>query len=77
MSKRVVMAMQETPPIGQTETVIVERTPRPVIVEEYYYGRPGMGRRSTTAPIPAIIARASVGASPSGTSRAPCRKPVN
>lgn len=43
VSKRVVMAMQETPPVRQAETVIVERAPRPVIVEEYYYGRPWYG----------------------------------
>lgn len=43
VSKRVVMAMQEPPPVRQPETVIVERDTRPVIVEEYYYGRPWYG----------------------------------
>jgi len=40
VSKRVVMAMQEPPPVRQTETVVVERPSRPVVVHEYHYRDP-------------------------------------
>jgi len=42
VSARVIKAMQE-PPLPPRETVIVEQAPRPVIVEEYHYGRPYWG----------------------------------
>jgi hypothetical protein len=39
VSARVIAVMQE-PPRVQKETVIVEQPARPVIIEEYHYGRP-------------------------------------
>ena len=38
VSTQVIKAMQEPPPAPNRETVIVERAPRPVIVEEHHYG---------------------------------------
>jgi hypothetical protein len=43
VSARVIAAMQEPPLQPQPQTVIVEQAPRPVIVEEYRYGRPYWG----------------------------------